>query len=159
MVDDIHQEETPKSESANPLTPVIVEYCPHCTLPYDFCDFGDVWDTGACFKECSRRYPEIFPIDSLAIDQLSSLTLSVKPKKKSAKEIPQEVTIQRSSRTKRKVITSITGLHLFGVKLEPLCKQFSKLFATGATIVKGLPGQLDRIDVQVRYIDKRKLNY
>ncbi|XP_952289.1 uncharacterized protein TA13120 [Theileria annulata] len=137
-----------KSTNGQPLTPLKVEYCRFCSMPYDFCDFGDKWETGVCFKECSTRYPEIFPLELMTLDGLGFSTLSLKSKKKTPKQVPQEIFIQKSARTKRKVITSITGLHLFGVKLEQAAKLFSKHFATGANVIKGTPGQSDRIDIQ-----------
>ncbi|GFE53148.1 translation initiation factor SUI1 family protein [Babesia ovis] len=132
-----------------PLEPVTVEYCPRCGMPFDFCDFGDKWETGECRTESSRRYPEIFGSAEEVAEQL--LKISVSPptvQRKKKPEARQEVTIQRSTRSKRKVVTTVTGLHLFGVKLEAAAKLFAKQFASGAGVVKGIPGQMDHIDCQ-----------
>ncbi|UKJ90395.1 hypothetical protein MACJ_001328 [Theileria orientalis] len=148
MEDDKSESEEQKTPKAQPLTPELVEYCQFCSMPYDFCDFGDMWETGICFKECSLRYPDIFPLDLMTFENLSFSSLTVKSKKKPVKEMPSEIVIQKAARTKRKVITSVTGLHLFGVKLDEASKLFSKQFATGANVVKAVPGQVDRVDIQ-----------
>ncbi|UKK02069.1 hypothetical protein MACK_001423 [Theileria orientalis] len=148
MEDDKSESEEQKTTKAQPLTPELVEYCQFCSMPYDFCDFGDKWETGVCFKECTLRYPDLFPLDLMTFDNLSFSSLTVKSKKKPAKETPAEIVIQKAARTKRKAITSVTGLHLFGVKLDEASKLFSKQFATGANVVKGVPGQVDRVDIQ-----------
>lgn len=134
------------AEEGEPLVPVTVEYCPNCSMPFDFCDFGDKWDTGVCYEESYRRYPEIFGTVEALAEQMAKATVSQPRKKKP--EVRQEVTLQRSSRSKRKVVTTVTGLHLFGVKLEAAAKLFAKHFASGAGVVKGVPGQMDKIDCQ-----------
>lgn len=100
------------AEEGEPLVPVTVEYCPNCSMPFDFCDFGDKWDTGVCYEESYRRYPEIFGTVEALAEQMAKATVSQPRKKKP--EVRQEVTLQRSSRSKRKVVTTVTGLHLFG---------------------------------------------
>ncbi|KYK63506.1 translation initiation factor sui1 protein [Toxoplasma gondii TgCatPRC2] len=67
-------------------------------------------------------------------------------KKKAA--MPNIVTIQRQSRSKRKTATVITGLDLFGVKLDKAAKLFSKQYACGASVSKGVPGQPQQVEVQ-----------
>ncbi|PHJ16087.1 translation initiation factor sui1 protein [Cystoisospora suis] len=59
-----------------------------------------------------------------------------------------KVTIQRQSRAKRKTATVITGLDLFGVKLDKAAKLFSKQYACGASVAKNVPGQPPQIEVQ-----------
>ena len=81
--------------------------------------------------------------------------------------------ISQSQRSKRKTITTVTGLEHFGtprahdssqlapssyslsfctllagVKLGDAAKHFGKKFACGSAHVKGQPGQPDQIDVQ-----------
>lgn len=46
--------------------------------------------------------------------------------------------------------TVVTGLDLFDVKLDAAAKIFKKKFACGSSAVKGLPGQSDHVEVQVR---------
>nr|GEV78761.1 translation machinery-associated protein 22-like [Tanacetum cinerariifolium] len=59
----------------------------------------------------------------------------------------QEVIIEKVTRNKRKSITTLKGLELFGVKLSDASKKLGKKFATGASVVKG-PTEKDQIDVQ-----------
>uniref|UniRef100_A0A2P2IJP4 Translation machinery-associated protein 22 n=1 Tax=Rhizophora mucronata TaxID=61149 RepID=A0A2P2IJP4_RHIMU len=62
------------------------------------------------------------------------------------KEKP-EVVIEKVTRNKRKSITTVKGLELFGVKLSDASKKLGKKFATGASVVKG-PTEKEQIDVQ-----------
>ncbi|KAK6784457.1 hypothetical protein RDI58_017912 [Solanum bulbocastanum] len=59
----------------------------------------------------------------------------------------QEIIIEKVTRNKRKSITTIKGLELFGVKLSDASKKLGKKFATGASLVKG-PTEKEQIDVQ-----------
>ncbi|BBH08267.1 Translation initiation factor SUI1 family protein [Prunus dulcis] len=77
------------------------------------------------------------------------------PKQEEVKRLPggkikkkerQEVTIEKMTRNKRKCITTVKGLELFGVKLSDASKKLGKKFATGASVVKG-PTEKDQIDV------------
>ncbi|CDR97032.1 translation initiation factor SUI1 family protein, putative [Babesia bigemina] len=149
MVKDKAPEECVSEDEVPALAAVEVEYCPRCGMPFDFCDFGDKWESGECREECARRYPEIFGSAEDVAEQLSKIAVAppAAPRKKKP-EVRQEVTVQRSTRSKRKVVTSVTGLHLFGVKLEAAAKLFAKQFASGAGVVKGVPGQMDKIDCQ-----------
>lgn len=58
-----------------------------------------------------------------------------------------EVVVERNTRNKRKCITTVTGLELFGVKLPEAAKLFGKKFACGASVTKS-PSEKDQIDVQ-----------
>ncbi|ONM28896.1 Translation initiation factor SUI1 family protein [Zea mays] len=59
----------------------------------------------------------------------------------------QEVVIEKIVRNKRKCVTVVKGLELFGVKLSDASKKLGKKFATGASVVKG-PTEKEQIDVQ-----------
>ncbi|KAH7526810.1 hypothetical protein JRO89_XSUnG0052500 [Xanthoceras sorbifolium] len=69
------------------------------------------------------------------------------PGGKIKKKEKQEVIIEKVVRNKRKCITTVKGLELFGVKLSDASKKLGKKFATGASVVKG-PTEKDQIDVQ-----------
>lgn len=71
-------------------------------------------------------------------------------KKKSDKA---EVVMERNTRNKKKCITTIQGLDLFGVKLGEASKLFGKKFASGASIVKNAEGK-EHIDVQGDFLDQ-----
>jgi len=55
--------------------------------------------------------------------------------------------VERATRNKRKCITSVQGLELFGVKLAEAAKKFGKKFACGASVVKDASNK-EQIDVQ-----------
>ncbi|GFY98467.1 translation initiation factor SUI1 family protein [Actinidia rufa] len=69
------------------------------------------------------------------------------PGGKIKKKERQEVIIEKVVRNKRKSITTVKGLELFGVKLSDASKKLGKKFATGASVVKG-PTEKEQIDVQ-----------
>ncbi|XP_024516711.1 density-regulated protein homolog isoform X2 [Selaginella moellendorffii] len=58
-----------------------------------------------------------------------------------------EVLVERVTRNKRKCLTTIKGLDMFGVKLADASKKLGKKFASGASVVKG-PTEKEQIDVQ-----------
>jgi density-regulated protein DRP1 len=72
--------------------------------------------------------------------------------KKKVKTKP-EIVLERAVRNKKKAITTITGLDLFGVKLPEASKLFGKKFASGAAITKS-PEDKNQIDVQGDFLDK-----
>eukprot|EP00271_Cylindrocystis_brebissonii_P015000 TRINITY_DN36836_c0_g1_i1.p2 TRINITY_DN36836_c0_g1~~TRINITY_DN36836_c0_g1_i1.p2 ORF type:complete len:209 (-),score=63.32 TRINITY_DN36836_c0_g1_i1:501-1127(-) len=62
------------------------------------------------------------------------------------KEKPS-IVVEKVTRNKRKAITMIKGMELFGIKLSDASKKFGKKFASGASVVKG-PTEKEQIDVQ-----------
>nr|XP_024390988.1 density-regulated protein homolog isoform X2 [Physcomitrium patens] len=62
------------------------------------------------------------------------------------KEKP-EVVVEKIVRNKRKCVTIIKGLDMFGIKLSEASKKLGKKFASGASVVKG-PTEKEQIDVQ-----------
>lgn len=60
-----------------------------------------------------------------------------------------QVVLERNTRNKKKCVTTIAGLDLFGVKLAEASKLFGKKFASGASIVKNAEGK-EQIDIQVK---------
>lgn len=63
---------------------------------------------------------------------------------------PPQVVLERNTRNKKKCVTTISGLDLFGVKLAEASKIFGKKFASGASIVKNAEGK-EQIDIQVSW--------
>ena len=72
-------------------------------------------------------------------------------KKKKTKE--PMVVLERNTRNKRKCITTISGLDLFGVKLNEAAKMFGKKFASGASVTKNAENK-EQIDCQGDFLDK-----
>lgn len=156
--------------------PVRVLYCPICSLPAEYCEFGP--DFEKCKPWLIKDAPELYPdlvreanekeADKVS-DQLQSVGISdgggagstasgdtSSSKKEEVKRLPggkikkkekQEVIIEKVVRNKRKCITIVKGLDLFGVKLSDASKKLGKKFATGASVVKG-PTEKEQIDVQ-----------
>lgn len=154
--------------------PVQVLYCQVCTLPAEYCEFGP--DFGKCKPWLIENAPELYPdllkeandgeADKVS-QQLQSVGISSSggaaapsgestSSKQEVKRLPggkikkkerQEVVIEKVTRNKRKSITTIKGLELFGIKLSDASKKLGKKFATGASVVKG-PTEKDQIDVQ-----------
>lgn len=141
--------------------PVRVQYCGVCSLPPEYCEFGPDFDK--CKPWLIQNAPDLYPdlhneanekeADKVA-DKLQSTGLSSgasdgaassAPKQEEVKRLPggkikkkekQEVVIEKVIRNKRKCITTVKGLELFGVKLSDASKKLGKKFATGASVVK-----------------------
>ncbi|OIW20470.1 hypothetical protein TanjilG_11871 [Lupinus angustifolius] len=173
--------------------PIRVIYCPICSLPPEYCEFGSDFDK--CKPWLIQNVPHIYPdlikeanendIDKVA-DKLQSTGISSGTSAAAATSdmaelcMPseefclflkeqngvfshdssnlclksgivfqdrQEVVIEKVVRNKRKCITTVKGLELFGIKLSDASKKLGKKFATGASVVKG-PTEKDQIDVQ-----------
>ncbi|CAN4096476.1 unnamed protein product [Withania somnifera] len=148
--------------------PEHVLYCGICGLPAEYCEFG----SGSEFEKCKpwliQNAPHLYPdlVNDLNLedadkvsDQLQSTSISEgssTSKKEEVKRLPggkikkkdkQEIIIEKVTRNRRKSITTIKGLEIFGVKLSDASKKLGKKFATGASVVKG-PTEKEQIDVQ-----------
>ncbi|XWS72187.1 hypothetical protein CRYUN_Cryun02cG0018700 [Craigia yunnanensis] len=126
--------------------PVLVQYCQVCSLPAEYCEFGPEFNK--CKPWLIQNTPDLYP------DLLKGG--SSEPKQEEVKRLPggkikkkekKEVVIEKVVRNKRKCITTVKGLELFGVKLSDASKKLGKKFATGASVVKG-PTDKEQIDVQ-----------
>jgi len=146
---------------------VKVLYCGVCGLPAEYCEFGS--DFQNCKPWLIQHAPHIYPdliqeaggleTDNVA-DKLQSTSISADGSSTSKSEVvkrlpggkvkkkdKKEVIIEKVVRNKRKCITTVKGLELFGVKLSEASKKLGKKFATGASVVKG-PTEKEQIDVQ-----------
>lgn len=147
--------------------PVRVLYCAVCSLPAEYCEFGP--DLEKCKPWLIENAPDLYPdlaeeLNSKEADKVGeqfqstgiSSPASSAPKAEEVKRLPggkikkkdkKEVVIEKVVRNKRKCITTVKGLELFGVKLSDASKKLGKKFATGASVVKG-PTEKEQIDVQ-----------
>jgi translation initiation factor 1 (eIF-1/SUI1) len=73
--------------------------------------------------------------------------VEVDKKKSGKKAVKKQIVVERATRNKRKCVTSVLGLELFGVKLAEAAKKFGKKFACGASVVKDASNK-EQIDVQ-----------
>ncbi|XP_040369442.1 density-regulated protein isoform X3 [Rosa chinensis] len=157
--------------------PVRVLYCAVCSLPAEYCEFGPDFEKCKPWlvQNAPELYPDLVrdatakEADRVA-DQLNATGISfgsgdgatassgggTSAPKEEVKRLPGgkvkkkeklEVIIEKVTRNKRKCITTVKGLELFGVKLSDASKKLGKKFATGASVVKG-PTEKDQIDVQ-----------
>ncbi|OVA03993.1 Translation initiation factor SUI1 [Macleaya cordata] len=152
--------------------PVQVLYCAVCSLPAEYCEFGP--DFEKCKPWLIENAPETYPdlirdanekeADKVS-EQLQSVSVSGEgaaaggtstTKQEEVKRLPggkikkkekKEVVIEKVVRNKRKCVTTVKGLDLFGVKLSDASKKLGKKFASGASVVKG-PTEKEQIDVQ-----------
>ncbi|KAJ7557775.1 hypothetical protein O6H91_04G010000 [Diphasiastrum complanatum] len=157
---------------AEKLQPLKVLYCSVCSLPAEYCEFGP--DFEKCkpwlLKNAPGLYPDLVSEAEKAAEQLQGVNISgekgdtskrqgsaanfqpdeeVKklPGGKVKKKEKPEIIIEKVIRNKRKCVTMIKGLDLFGIKLSEASKKFGKKFASGASVVKG-PTEKEQIDVQ-----------
>lgn len=155
---------------ADKLQPLQIIYCPVCSLPPEYCEFGP--DFEKCKPWLIKNAPELYPDlvkeeAAKAAEQLEGLEVSGDKKhiggstselkqeeevktlpggKVKRKEKP-EVVVEKVIRNKRKCVTIVKGLDVFGIKLSEASKKFGKKFASGASVVKG-PTEKEQIDVQ-----------
>lgn len=60
--------------------------------------------------------------------------------KEAEKRATSKITIKRVERNKRKFVTEVSGLELFGLELKKVAKEFGKKFATGSSVTKTAAG-------------------
>ncbi|KAH7278480.1 hypothetical protein KP509_38G043600 [Ceratopteris richardii] len=156
---------------AEKLKPVEVLYCAVCSLPAEYCEFGP--DFEKCKPWLIKNAPELYPAlvkeeSERAAEQLNGLDISSGPGRtegsstsehkvdeevktlpggKVKKKEKPEVVVEKVVRNKRKCVTIVKGLDMFGIKLSDASKKFGKKFASGASVVKG-PTDKEQIDVQ-----------
>uniref|UniRef100_A0A0D6R9F6 Translation machinery-associated protein 22 n=1 Tax=Araucaria cunninghamii TaxID=56994 RepID=A0A0D6R9F6_ARACU len=149
--------------------PVKVLYCPVCSLPAEYCEFGP--DFEKCkpwlIQNAPHLYPDLLKEAEKTAEQLEGLKISgdqndssaptgSASKQEEVKRLPggkikkkekPEVVIEKVVRNKRKSVTIVKGLDMFGIKLSDASKKLGKKFASGASVVKG-PTEKEQIDVQ-----------
>mmetsp|Transcript_15529 Transcript_15529/g.44043 ORF Transcript_15529/g.44043 Transcript_15529/m.44043 type:complete len:186 (+) Transcript_15529:2-559(+) len=146
------------------MEPVQVEYEPSSGLPGEYCEFlpkadfqrtlpwllkhhGLEWVQANCqkFKDLVDGLEGLEGgMEGLAVEDAPKA--KTKKPGKSKKEKKKEIVLERSTRNKRKCITSVMGLDLFGIKLGEAAKMMGKKFACGSSVVKEARGE--QIDVQ-----------
>ncbi|XP_074565457.1 translation machinery-associated protein 22 [Curcuma longa] len=156
---------------------VRVLYCGVCGLPAEYCEFGPDFEKCKPWlrTHAPDLYPDLLKETDAdkAAQQMKSVAISGSAdaggdvggapsgsasasKQEEVKRLPggkikkkekQEVIIEKIVRNKRKCVTVVKGLDLFGVKLSDASKKLGKKFATGASVVKGST-EKEQIDVQ-----------
>ncbi|PVU90509.1 hypothetical protein BB561_004849 [Smittium simulii] len=69
------------------------------------------------------------------------------------KKMSTKVTVKRSDRAKKKTMTVVIGLDVFGVDLKKTSKMFSSHFACGCSVVKNILGA-EEVTIQGDFVDE-----
>ncbi|PWY69466.1 eIF1-like protein [Aspergillus eucalypticola CBS 122712] len=142
-----------------------VAYCGVCTLPPEYCEFGGT--AKKCEDWLKEAHPDMY--QSLYSEEAlnSNLaTLSVSARERAAKDAAKKeakaaaaeardaerkaaskVQIKRVERNKRKHVTVITGLDIYGLENKKIAKDLGKKFATGSSMTRSAGGT-EEITVQ-----------
>ncbi|GAA5871186.1 hypothetical protein JCM16303_001719 [Sporobolomyces ruberrimus] len=149
------------SSAANPsgkLEAKHVLYCQVCSFPPEYCEFSS--KSSKCKQWLQDTHPSLYSTyysDSALEDKLANLTVEqkaalekdlakkekkeeIKAEKEKQKILSSKVTIKRMERNKKKHVTSVHGLHLFGIDLKKASKLFANKFGAGATVSKTANG-------------------
>ncbi|KAL4961901.1 putative RNA binding protein Tma22 [Aspergillus stella-maris] len=142
-----------------------VTYCGVCTLPPEYCEFGGT--AKKCQEWLKDEEPELYQrlySDEAISANLSTLSVSVQERaakdaaKKEAKAAAAEardaerratskVQIKRVERNKRKHVSVVIGLEVYGLENKKVAKDLGKKFATGSSVTKSASG-IEEITVQ-----------
>jgi len=107
-------------------------------------------------QENCKKYEKYFKTQDSLDEKLKNLTIANKQKEEAPKILPggkvkkkqkPEILIERSVRNKRKCITTVTGLDVFGIKLAEAAKLLGKKFACGSSVVKH-PTGVSQVETQ-----------
>lgn len=79
---------------------------------------------------------------------------AIKAEKEARKRTSARIQIRRTSRTKRKTITSVRGLEAFGVDQKGLAKVMAGRFACGASVTEVPGNQGEELVVQGDFVDE-----
>ncbi|KAJ2342526.1 Translation machinery-associated protein 22 [Coemansia erecta] len=144
-----------------------VLYCAVCSMPPEYCEYSpsrkkcEQWLEDAHPKVHERLYGDKAIADKMAMTTLSEEKEAKEAAKMEKAEMKSEarmareleakmsskVVIKRVERSKRKCVTTIFGLQVFGIDLKSTAKMFAGHFACGGTVAKNPQGQ-DEVVVQ-----------
>ncbi|KAI9259912.1 translation initiation factor SUI1 [Sporodiniella umbellata] len=146
------------------VEPRVVYLCHICTMPLEYCEFSGTQEKcKEWLKEKDEdKYAEIYGltegIEGVTLEEGEgdskrtvvkdkSAKLEAKMERENKKKMASRVIIKRNERNKRKCVTTIYGLDIFGVDLKKAAKMFANRFACGSSVAKNNQGQ-DEIVVQ-----------
>ncbi|KAF1804122.1 translation initiation factor SUI1 [Mucor lusitanicus] len=157
------------------IEPRKVFLCGICTMPLEYCEFSGTQEKCKLWlkEKDEDMYEEVYggvkavtegvekaTIEDEASDKKDrtvvkdkSAKLEAKLERENKKKMASRVLIKRIERTKRKCITTIYGLDIFGVDLKKAAKMFANRFACGSSVAKNNQGQ-DEIVVQGDFSDE-----
>jgi density-regulated protein DRP1 len=132
----------PLTVAYDPITGVPAEYNEH--LPQDSAEYKR-W-------KAALDGPE--GLEKLKITDASGQEIEKKlPGGKVKKKQKPAILIETNVRNKKKCVTTVSGLELFGVKLNEASKVFGKKFASGASVTKAADGK-EQIDIQGDFLSQ-----
>eukprot|EP01039_Chlorochromonas_danica_P004470 gene4470-4896_t len=151
-------------------SPVIVRYCPVCSLPPEYCEFGSCFDK--CLPWIVENCPEVLSEEVLAraLGNVSleegktaaaagEATETTEEKKKprgagaaaprKAAVMQTKIVIARVQRQKRKYITAVAGLETIpDLKIKDAAKLFGRKFSSGASVSEAQGGGQKEVVIQ-----------
>ncbi|KAE8415403.1 translation machinery-associated protein 22 [Aspergillus pseudocaelatus] len=142
-----------------------VVYCGVCTLPPEYCEFGGT--AKKCEEWLKEKQPELYQrLHSEEAISANLSTLSISAQERAAKDAAKKeakaalaeardaerkaaskVQIKRVERNKRKHVTVIAGLEVYGLENKKVAKDLGKKFATGSSVTRSAAGN-EEITVQ-----------
>ncbi|OQE16104.1 hypothetical protein PENSTE_c025G00463 [Penicillium steckii] len=142
-----------------------VVYCGVCTLPPEYCEFGGT--AKKCEEWLESNQPDLWTkLYSAEAVTANLSTLSVSAQERAAKDAAKKeakaaqseardierkaaskIYIKRVERNKRKHVTVIMGLEVFGMENKKIAKDLGKKFATGSSMTRA-PSGAEEITVQ-----------
>ncbi|CCG80705.1 Translation machinery-associated protein 22 [Taphrina deformans PYCC 5710] len=139
--------EQPQVDSAPRVAPI---YCGVCSLPPEYCEFQPT--IAKCKEWLEAHHDDLFQklfagVELTEKQQKTTEKHEAKQKRAEEKKMQSKVLIKRIERTKRKYVTGVFGLEVFGIDLKAAAKKFANKFATGASVSKNNQNQ-DEIIVQ-----------
>ncbi|KAG2206762.1 translation initiation factor SUI1 [Mucor mucedo] len=157
------------------IEPRKVFLCGICTMPLEYCEFSGTQEKCKLWlrEHNEDLYEELYggvqavtegvekaTIEDETLDKKDrslvkdkSAKLEAKLERENKKKMASRVLIKRIERTKRKCVTTIYGLDIFGVDLKKAAKMFANRFACGSSVAKNNQGQ-DEIVVQGDFSDE-----
>jgi density-regulated protein DRP1 len=148
-------------------SPRVVSYCPHCSMPTEYCQYGPQFKE-KCLPHMKSTLTEEELARALGQASLEGGIVDVGPKKsrvttKEAAILETKIVIARIQRQKKKFDTSVLGLETVpGIKLEDAAKFFKKKFSCGASVGKtaaGAPQVTIQGDVSLELPDRLMQEY
>ena len=132
----------PRYDDQTPLsvdTAVEVIYCGVCSLPLEYCVFGQRYEECIVWRQSNLDEEQIAKSlngNSAGSDEAEgNKKKGIGPKKKGGPSKEQRVSIHRIQRQKRKFVTQIVGLDTIpDLNLKDTAKMFGKKFASGCSV-------------------------
>ena len=150
-------------------SPVVMCYCPHCSMPQEYCQYGPKFKE-LCLPHMQATLSDAELAQALGQASLEGGVKDVGPKKsrivsKEAAVMETKIVIARIQRQKKKFVTSVLGLDTVPAlkgKLDEAAKFFKKKFSCGASVGETPSGAMEVViqgDVSLELPDKIMQEY